>query len=702
MMDPEIPNDSNISIEYNIPLTNRRVDFIVTGKNPEKIDTAIIIELKQWSDLERTNKDAIVKTFLGKQLREVVHPSYQAWTYSALINDYNETVRNENIQLIPCTYLHNLKNSAEVKHDVYQEHIDKAPVFISSDVEKLSRFISKHIKFGDSTNVMYRIENGKIKPSKNLSDYLSSMLQGNEEFILLDNQKLVYEQAIQLAEKTKLNQKHCLIVKGGPGTGKSVLAINLLVKFTHQGLLTQYVSKNSAPRDVFKAKLTKSLAKGRIDSLFKGSGSYIDQETNFFDALLVDEAHRLNAKSGMFSHLGENQIKEIIAASKLSIFFIDEAQKVTFKDIGSIDEIKKHALALDAKVTELELESQFRCNGSDGYLAWLDSVLNIRPTANLDLDGIDYDFRVFDNPVELHNCIRKLNDINNKSRMVAGYCWPWSSKNNPDLDDIVIENCGYSAKWNLGSDGMLWAIAPKSVEEVGCIHTCQGLEFDYVGVIIGDDFVIRDGKVVTNPDKRAKSDKSISGYKKLLKSDAEHAKNLVGSIIKNTYRTLMTRGQKGCFIYCTDQETQNYFKKLLNAHPSNSVQPEKNFDLQKFKPNLIKSTLETAPNKVYLPVYNYANPSVTEQWFECPYYIQPISTLFVATIDGAEVIDQIQPDTHYVFNKDMDEFNSDDICLMSTLDAQEYYIGTLKNAYEKYSLKESDLKVLGKLVALLL
>jgi len=245
LLDQGIPPSAGVAIEYTIPLTSRRVDFILTGKDTARNDSAIIVELKQWSEAEVTDKDAIVRTFLNGSIREVNHPSYQAWSYSALIEDYNETVREEHISLQPCAYLHNMDSGSAINDSRYHEHTDRAPVFISSDAKKLSEFLRRNIRYGDSDNIMYRIEHGVIKPSKGLADSLASMLRGNREFILLDEQKLVYETALELAEKGRKSPKETFIVKGGPGTGKSVVAINLIVEATNREMLTQFVSKNA-------------------------------------------------------------------------------------------------------------------------------------------------------------------------------------------------------------------------------------------------------------------------------------------------------------------------------------------------------------------------------------------------------------------------------------------------------------------------
>lgn len=564
MQDAMIPNDCGIAIEYQIPQTGKRIDFIISGQNEDSRDAVILIELKQWSEAKLTSKDSIVETYVGGRIGEHTHPSYQAWSYATLLQGFNEVVYKENIQLHPCAYLHNYAEDGVIRNEFYAEYINKAPVFLKSDAIKLREFIKKHVRYGDRSNILFRIENGKIKPSKMLADSITKMIKGNQEFVMIDDQKVVYENAIALAKNASETNKQVLIVKGGPGTGKSVVAINLLVELTKLQKLTQYVSKNAAPRAVYEARLTGSVRATEIRNMFRGSGAFIGSPINEYDALIVDEAHRLNRFSGLYGNQGENQIKEIIHASKFSIFFLDEDQRVTLKDIGQKEEIIKWAHLSNASITELELNSQFRCNGSDGYLAWLDNTLQIRETVNQDLSGVDYDFRVLDNPAELRELIIEKNNINNRARIVAGYCWKWPSKKDFNAYDIEFPEYDFRMKWNLTEDGSTWIISPKSVNEVGCIHTCQGLEVDYIGVIIGDDLIVRNGIAITDASKRASSDNSVKGYKKMMKENPDEAKEQLDLIIKNTYRTLMTRGMKGCFVYCTDEETREYFKNGIN------------------------------------------------------------------------------------------------------------------------------------------
>lgn len=557
-----LPDDVGVAIEYRIPQSSKRVDFIITGKNEDGLPIAIIIELKQWTNLESTTMDAIVRTWVGGKDREVLHPSYQAWSYAQFMRDFNDYVESNRVGLYPCAYLHNCESATDVRSSFYEEHLKNAPVFLAHESSDLKAFIEKHVRKGDRGDLLYRLDRGKIRPSKGLTDHLSSLLAGNQEFTLIDEQKLVFEAAINLSGIATATKKRVLIVQGGPGTGKSVVAINLLVELSRRGKLVQYTTKNSAPREVFKSKLAGTQKKTRIDSLFKNSGFYLDLDNGELDIVIVDEAHRLTLKSGIFKNLGENQVKEIICASKLAVFFLDESQQVTLSDIGTVAEISKWADQLGAEITELELPSQFRCNGEDGYIAWLDNALQLRHTANETLDGINYDFKVFSNPNELRDAIFKKNDASSRSRIVAGYCWDWESKKNPSYKDIQFKEYGFAMQWNLTEHGNLWLVKEGSENQIGCIHTCQGLELDYVGVIIGPDFKFVNGKTVTNPGARSKHDSSIKGFKKLYEENPVSARRQADLIIKNTYRTLMTRGMKGCYVWAADEETNRTFEEL--------------------------------------------------------------------------------------------------------------------------------------------
>jgi DUF2075 family protein len=279
---------------------------------------------------------------------------------------------------------------------------------------------------------------------------------------------------------------------------------------------------------------------------------------------LVDEAHRLTEKGGLYGNLGKNQIAEVMNCARVAVFFIDEDQKVTWRDIGDVAEIERWARASGSAIHHMDLFAQFRCAGSDEYLRWLDHLLGISEQPSVDVRNTNYDFQVADTPSRLRDLIFDKNRGNNRSRLVAGYCWNWVSKKDPRVKDIIFEGTDFAMKWNLASDGSTWMIAPKSVNEVGCIHTCQGLECDYIGVIIGPDLICRNGALVTDPFARARTDHSLKGFKTAFKEDPARALARADILIRNTYRTLMSRGMNGCYVYATDPETQRYFQDLLS------------------------------------------------------------------------------------------------------------------------------------------
>lgn len=576
-----VPKDAGIAVEYNIPYTGKRVDMIVAGTDDEGVGSAVVIELKQWTAVESVvEKDGIVKTVLGGSMDETTHPSFQAWSYVQVINDYNVCVQDGLLRLRPCAYLHNydIGDRDPLTDPAYNFYMAEAPLFGIHDKNNLRKFIQTYIRHGDSKNVIEMIDSGRLRPSKSLQDCIVSLVNGNQEFVMIDGQKVVFEEILEQAEKSRTDSfKRVIIVEGGPGTGKSVLAINLLARLTESGNLAAYVTKNSAPRNVYYRKLSEgknrlSRSVTSIKNMFKGSGAFISSGKNDFDVLLVDESHRLVEKSGMFKNNGENQIKEIIGASKLSVFFIDESQRVTLDDIGTIDNIKNFARSCGARVKKMGLDSQFRCDGSDGYVAWVDDVLEIRETANFDtVDDFKYEIELFDNPNDLRHSIKEKNLAANRSRMVAGYCWDWKSdkKDDSEYHDVRIPDFKFGMSWNLGSTST-WAIDEASIGEIGCIHTCQGLEFDYVGVIIGDDLVYRDGRVVTDRTKRARTDQSLRGLRQKY-PDPEEQEKVADRIIRNTYRTLMTRGMKGCYVYCTDGPLQEHLRIRINRFKKNKM-----------------------------------------------------------------------------------------------------------------------------------
>jgi len=535
---------------------------MISGSDGEK-DNVVIIELKGWERAKKLNDISMhsVETYVGGSQKVVSHPSYQAYSYSVLLKNISAVVQDYDIELRPCAYLHNYDSrfSQELSDSIYKTWYNQAPFFIKDQMGDMASFISKYIrKTSKNKDLLFTIDQGELRPSKALQDAIASTLKGKPEFTLIDEQAVIFDICIKaMADCLADGKKRTIIIEGGPGTGKSVLAINLLQDFISKRLFASYVTRNAAPRNAFEAILTdNAMSRLQIKALFRSPFRLSEARPNSFKCLITDEAHRL-VKKMYGDYRGQNQVKEIIDASLLSIFLIDEKQRITSKDIGSVEEIRKWADVLGSSVIHGEetlLKSQFRCNGSDGFIQIVDNMLQIGERVDITNIDINYEIRIFDNPSDMRDALRIKNQINNKARMVAGYCYDWNVKNGRGEWDIVIGD--FKAKWNLPED-KIWAVSPSSFEQVGCIHTSQGLEFDYVGVIIGKDLVYDPiiNKVITN--KKAVSNDDFSSGIKASPDD------IADALIRNTYKTLMTRAQKGCYLFCESNELNNYFKIIM-------------------------------------------------------------------------------------------------------------------------------------------
>ncbi|MCR5461612.1 MAG: DUF2075 domain-containing protein [bacterium] len=560
--DDDIPKDCQVAIEYNIPQTSKRVDFMIIGNDGQK-DNVVIVELKQWAKVEKVddNCDHSIMSDL-KAHEPVAHPSYQAYSYKCLIMNYcgDSDIKKES--LMPCAYLHNLGDNYKpvIEDKIYREWTNEAPVFLKHDFDKIRNFIKQYIKLkANDDSLLYKIEEGRLKPTKSLQDALDSMLCGNEEFKMIDEQVVAYDKIMKaIKDSQNDDKKHVIIITGGPGTGKSVLAINVLARcIIDLRLNASYITKNMAPRKCYASLLSKGNAKKKINlqKAIQSPWCLPNTPNNGLDVGIFDEAHRMQKKP--YQYLGNDMLEDAIKAAKVSVFFVDDDQRITVDDEYDVDIIKNYANKEGAILHKpYELVSQFRCDGSDGYISFLNNMLGIKQTANTDFEFNKLQIKVFDDPNAMRDELRELNKINNKARMIAGYCYDWNVKYKRGEWDIILPN-DFKAKWNLEKDSV-WAVNPNSFEEIGCIHTCQGMEFDYVGVFIGNDLYYDGNSVRTNRDKISKDDRS-SGIR--LKSTSNE---LADQLIRRTYKVLLTRGIKGCFIYCEDKDLSNYIKELLN------------------------------------------------------------------------------------------------------------------------------------------
>lgn len=607
----KIKDDCGVLIEYKLPATSRRVDFIITGHDSAGTPGFVIIELKQWSEAKavKDKPGVVVANTSGSHRGETNHPSYQAWSYRMFLDNMLDSVQKNHLHSVACACMHNYDylglHKDELAVDPNEELVAETPIFGKHDGQKLGSFVQKTVGGGNGEGIMQLLADGKVVPSKGLADAVCQMFDDvkSQAFTLIDEQKTAYETIMRAVRRGTKKQKRCVIISGGPGTGKSVVAVTALVN-----ILREFADDDEkrnvryvAPTSSFRTAITTVLGSGGrtreekrenkrlAQYLFSGSKKFFIPDandpkknaipTNQFHCLICDEAHRLH--SYQFMYQGTNQIEDIIQAARVSVFFVDDNQSLRPADIGSVESIKQAAQKYKAEIEQVDLSAQFRCHGADGFLNWLAVVLGLSDAeSNAHATGWnrdEYDFEIVDKPEEVLKFVRqknkeaKLHPISGRTvipgaRLLAGYAWPWTKDDNEYGEVKDVDLGSIKLAWNNRHARYKWAIddSEQVKEEVGCVHTSQGLEFDWVGVFIGNDLQY-DPK---NHCLKASIDNyfDTGGKMGLGKTKKEREKNLLKYVCR-CYRVLLSRGIRGARVYCCDKHLRDYLRReLKKAH----------------------------------------------------------------------------------------------------------------------------------------
>ena len=607
--------DHGVLLEYQLPLTSRRLDCMICGRDEKKKDNAVIVELKQWDSCEEALGENEVLTWVGGGKREVLHPSVQVGQYQQYLADTHTAFYDEADPVIlnACTYLHNYTYYSDdvIFASKFHQSLNRHPLFTADHVDNLTRYLKDKLSDGFGIDVLKRVEESKYRPNKKLMDHVGNIIKNKSEYILLDEQLIVYDAVLASAKKGFHDkQKTTIIVKGGPGTGKSVIAINLMADLLLKGYNAHYATGSKA----FTETLRKIIgSRGAVQC--KYFNSYGEADENAIDVLIADEAHRIRETSNSrftsrARRSNKSQIDELFHASKVTVFFIDDNQVVRPNEIGSVEYIKKISAGGNSKLLEYELEAQFRCNGSDAFVSWINNTLGVKRTANVIWDQHEeFDFQIFSNPFDLEKAIRNKVNKGFTGRVTAGFCWEWSLPN-PDgtlKEDVVIGE--YKRPWDAKPEAKrlapgipkasLWAYDPNGIDQIGCVYTAQGFEFDYVGVIFGEDLVYDFDK-----------QEWIGNSAKSADSVVKRSKGKFAELVKNTYRVLLSRGMKGCYVYFMNKDAERFFKSRIEGEirddmPLMASEVLKGYE-EKFDMPILVQVDEAQKYKEYLPVYSLA------------------------------------------------------------------------------------------------
>lgn len=554
--------DQGILVELKLPLSSKRLDVMITGSNPDGGDTAVIVELKQWTAVERSNiTDCVVVNMGGRDI-DHLHPSRQVAQYQRYLQDTHSAFTDGAIALDACAYLHFAKHdpTSPLFGADFDVLLANNPSFTGDQVDELATYLDERVSGPDDGSVLERVAESAFRPHKRLLDHVARMIRNEPVFTLLDEQQVAYNAIIDEVRAAGQNKRPvAFIVAGGPGTGKSVMAVNLIAELAALGVRTLHVTGSKA----FTENLRKIVGTraGALFKYFRDTATV----TEPLDVVVLDEAHRIRSISTSrftpaTARSGKAQIDDILDSTRVSVFFIDDLQVVRPGEVGSTDLIRESAARRSLPVREFELQAQFRANGSDSFIKWVDNTLELDRTPQVlwPMDD-DFDFRIVGSAPELERLIRERAATGATARLVAGFCWPWSD---PDaagnlVDDVRVGE--WAMPWNAQTGaGRLgpgipksdfWASAKEGIDQVGCVYTAQGFEFDYVGVIFGPDLVYRsmDGGWVGQ--RHESRDRIVSRGV----TDAEFT-----AFVKSTYRVLLTRGLRGCYVYFTDAPTRDF------------------------------------------------------------------------------------------------------------------------------------------------
>ena len=557
--------DHGVVVELQLPLSSKRLDCMLTGHDDGARPQAVVVELKQWTNVEASPIEDCVAVFIGSRTRDVLHPSAQVGGYQRYLMDVHTAFSEGAVGMSACGFAHNASFDPEDElwADAHGILLDRWPLFAGDQIDDFADFLNAQLSGGDGRPVLEEVLKGRYRPHKRLLDHTAKVIRREPTYVLLDEQQVTFNHILgRVRDRQASTEQSAFLIRGGPGTGKSVIAVNLLAELSGDGFVTQHATGSKA----FTENLRKAVG-SRAKAQFNYFNSFSAIEPKMLDAIICDEAHRIRENSNHRFMRKEDrsdlsQVDELMLSAKVSVFFIDDRQVVRPSEVGSSELIRQSAKRLGIQVFEHELETQFRCGGSDAFVGWVDNTLEIDATPFVLWDpSEEFDFQIVDTPQELESMMRSKAAEGFSARLTAGFCWPWSDPRDDGTleSDVAID--GWSMPWNARPDSTRlapgvpksnhWASDPGGLEQVGCVYTAQGFEYDFAGVIFGRDLVWRPrqgwiGQVEHSRDS-------------VVKRGGKRDPAAFADLVKNTYRVLLTRGLQGCYVYFEDDQTRDFF-----------------------------------------------------------------------------------------------------------------------------------------------
>jgi hypothetical protein len=560
--------DVEVLLEHRLPLSSRRVDAILAGRHPTTgAPSYVVVELKQWSEADLFEDDPAMVVIDGYGRHPRPHPVQQVSGYCEYLRDFLPALQGDGDAIVGAAYLHNATEMGVAPLRRMAESTD-GRMFTGERRADFMEFLRSRLAPGVSGAAYAdRFLSARAAPSRQLLAVAADEIRNREQFVLLDEQRLAYNLVLHAAEAARAkDSKTVVIVSGGPGTGKSVIALSLLGELARQGRTVLHATGSRS----FTQTLRKVAGRGsqRTKNLFKYFNQFVDADRNGLEVLILDEAHRIRETSmsrytSARFRTDRRQIDELLAAARVPVFLLDEHQVVRPGELGTVEDIEAHARQLNLDVQRVDLNANFRCGGSEVYMDWVTKLLGLTPGGPITWAGDPaFAVQVAGSAHELECLMRNKLEKGYGARMAAGYCWPWSDPRSDGslVPDVVIGD--WARPWNLKGDrsvggappAALWATDPAGFGQVGCVYTAQGFEYDWNGVIIGPDFVWRTDRWVT----RREANKDPDFRSRSRVSDLEFER-----LVRNVYKVLLTRGMVGTVVHSPDPETNAMLQALM-------------------------------------------------------------------------------------------------------------------------------------------
>jgi len=559
-----------VLMEHRLPLTSKRADVVLAGVHPRTGEPSyVVVELKQWSRARRWEDSETLFDVDGARYSPVLHPSLQVDGYVDYLRDFVAVLSSSPGSIVGASYLHNASEGAVT--DLRSPGTGAVSrLFTGQRRGDFHEFLRSRLASASGVRAADALLSSRIAPSRQLLTVAADEIQQREQFQLLDEQRVAYELVMNTVRAAgRADTKTVVVVSGGPGSGKSVIALSLLGQLAREGRTVMHGTGSRS----FTQTLRSVAGRGstRTRSLFAYFNSFMTAERNGLDVLILDEAHRLRTTSvnrytrKEVRDTARPQVDELFDAARVPVFLLDEHQVVRPGEMGSVHEIRAHAERRGLRVLEVDLHGQFRSGGSEAWIAWVLRLLGLEPGGPVPWPGDErFAVEVADSPADLEGRLRERLAQGVNARMTAGYCWPWSDPR-PDgtlVDDVQIGD--WARPWNVRGDravgdappSALWATAEGGFEQVGCVYTAQGFEYSWNGVILGPDLVWRGDRWVAqrehNRDPDYRSRKAVD--------DATFDR-----LVRNVYKVLLTRGMVGTVLFSTDPETQAMLRSLVGG-----------------------------------------------------------------------------------------------------------------------------------------